>query len=92
MMLSYVMGPGHCVVDGPFVDTVKVSACVERAEVGPEVALLVSVLWVLSEGEYADVSGAHQVDADGLEAVVLKSMVSACHASADNVWSDDLPT
>lgn len=86
------MGPGHRIVDGPLVDAVKVSACVQRAEVGPEVAVLIAVLWVLSEGEYADVSGAHQVDPDGLEAVVLKSVVSACHGSPDNAWSDDLPT
>lgn len=51
-------------------DGIKVPACVQRAEVRPEVTILVAVLWVLSEGEYANVTGAHQVDPDGLEAVV----------------------
>lgn len=69
-MPSYIMGPRHRVVDGPFVDAVKVSASVQCAEVGPEVTLLVAILWVLSEGKYANVSGAHQVDSDSFEAVV----------------------
>lgn len=69
-MLSYVMGPGDRVVDGPLVDSVKVPASVQCAEVGPEVTLLVAILWVLSEGKYANVSGAHQVDSDSFEAVV----------------------
>lgn len=70
MMRLYIMGPGHRVVNGPFVDGVKVPARVQRAEVGPEVSVLVAVLWVLAEGEYANVRGAHQVDSDGLETVI----------------------
>ena len=58
-------------------DTVKVPACVQRAEVRPEVSLLVAVLWVLSESKYTNVARAHQVDPDGLEAVVWERTVSA---------------
>lgn len=64
------MSPRDRVVNGPLVDAVKVSACVQRAEVGPEVTVLVTVFRVLSEGEYTNVAGAHQVDPDSLEAVV----------------------
>lgn len=64
------MSPRDCVVNGPFVDAVKVPACVQRAEVGPEVTVLVAVFWVLSESEYANVASAHQIDPDSLEAVV----------------------
>lgn len=53
------MGPGHSVVDGPLVDGVKVPACVQRAEVWPEVFFLVAILWVLPEGKDANITGAH---------------------------------
>lgn len=76
-MPSYIVGPRHCVVDGPLVDGIKVSACVQGAEVGPEVTVLVAVLWVLSEGEDSNVGCAHEVDPDGFEAVVWKNRVLA---------------
>lgn len=67
-----VMGPRDGVVDGPLVDGVKVPARMQRAEVGPEVALLIPVLGILAEGEDANVRRAHEIDTDGLDAVIWK--------------------
>lgn len=64
------MGPGDCVVNGPLVDIVEVPAGVKCTKVGPEVTRLVAVLGVFTEGEDANVSRAHEVDADSLKAVV----------------------
>lgn len=67
-------------VNSPFVDGIEVAARVQRTEVGPEVALLVTVLGVLAEREDANVGRAHEVDADGLDAVVWQVMYSLADA------------
>lgn len=57
-------------VDSPLVNGIEVPARVQRAEVRPEVILLVPVLRILAECEDANIRRAHEVDTDGLDAVV----------------------
>lgn len=70
VMPSYIVCPGHGVVNSPLVDGIKVSASMQRAEVWPVVTILEPIFRVLSKGEDANICCAHQVDPDGLEAVV----------------------
>lgn len=62
-------------VNSPLVHIIEVPAGMQRAEIRPEVAFLVPVFWIFTEGEDANVRCAHEVDANGLEAVIWKGML-----------------